>query len=53
MQLSDGRRLVFRTRRNTLTVPAVRRGVRGAVRVRGLTAAGMRGTPATARVGRR
>ena len=53
LRLSDGRRLVFRTRRDTLTVPGVRRGVRGSVRVRGLTAAGMHGAAATARLAHR
>ena len=49
MRVSDGRRLLFRTRRNTLTVRGVRRGLRAAVSVRGSLDTGVTGRPATAR----
>jgi hypothetical protein len=53
VRLGDGRRLFFRTRRHTLAVRGVRRGVRAAVSVRGVLDSGIAGRPATARVGRK
>jgi hypothetical protein len=49
VRLSDGRRLLFRTRRHTLTVRGVRRSVQASVRVRGILASGVGGRPAKAR----
>jgi hypothetical protein len=49
--LSDGRRLVLRSRNGRATVRGVARGVRATVEVRGTTAAGVEGAPASARLG--
>jgi len=50
VQLGDGRRLRFRTRRPELTVHRVGRRVHGTVSVRGVLAAGRPGKPASARL---
>jgi hypothetical protein len=49
VRLSDGRRLLFRTRRNTLAVPRVKRGVGARVSVRGVLHNGTVGRPTAAR----
>ena len=49
VRLADGRRLLFRTRRSSLVVPHVKRGVGARVSVRGVLDSGMIGRPATAR----
>ena len=49
MRLADGRRLLFRTRRPSLAVPHVKRGVAAKVSVRGVLANGLAGRPAHAR----
>jgi hypothetical protein len=51
VRLSDGRRLMFRTRRSSLVVRGVPRRGRAVVQVRGVLTAGLVGRPATARVG--
>jgi hypothetical protein len=50
VRLSDGRRLTQRTRGRRVTVRRVNSRVRGAVRVRGLSRAGMKGRAAAARL---
>jgi len=51
VRLADGRRLLFRTRRSTLVVPRVKRGVRARVSVRGVLDIGLAGRAATRRAG--
>jgi hypothetical protein len=51
VRLSDGRRLMFRTRGSRLVVRGVPRRVRGTVEVRGVLDTGVLGRPAIARVG--
>ena len=53
VRVSDGRRLIFRTRRHTLSVRGVRPGLGARVSVRGLLDSGIAGRPASARAGRR
>ena len=50
LRLSDGRRLLFRTGRRSLSVKRVAPRMRGSVRVRGLSASGTKGRAAAAKV---
>ena len=52
VRVADGRRLMFRTSRHTLTVRGVRRNLGAAVTVRGILDTGLAGRPASARAGR-
>jgi hypothetical protein len=49
VRLGDGRRLFYRTRRNTLEVPRVRPSVSARISVRGVLDSGMTGRPAVKR----
>ena len=51
VRLADGRRLLFRTRRHSLTVPHVRRGLAARVSVRGVLRSGMVGAVASHKAG--
>jgi plastocyanin len=53
VRLSDGRRLNIATGQRRMVVRGVRRGVRGSVRVRGLSASTMKGRAASVRIGGR
>ena len=53
VRVGDGRRLLFRTRRHTLRIGGVRRGLGARVSVRGVLDTGIAGRPAVARAGRR
>jgi PKD repeat protein len=50
VRLSDGRRLVLRTRGHAVTIPRVGARLRGAVAVRGISPSAVLGTPARARI---
>jgi hypothetical protein len=52
VHVSDGRRLMFRTRDDAFTVRGVRRGAGARVSVRGILDSGVAGRPAKARAGR-
>jgi hypothetical protein len=49
VRLGDGRRLFYRTRRNTLTVPRVRQNVGARISIRGVLDSGMTGRSAVTR----
>ena len=53
MRLGDGRRLFYRTRRNTVGVPHVRPSLGARISIRGVLDSGMTGRPAVTRAKRK